>query len=173
MLNLLVDFFTVVSDLEIISSESQIFQRSFDRCPRKSQREHISCGNQKSGSAMELDNYRGITLTSNVYKVFSKILEECIMSHLEETPTAFPLARFFKEVSIDARENLNENISVVETKFSSNLATLFLTLSLKLSTKRWSRVLSVEGKRLLKCGMFIENVPLRKIKVAVSGVSSR
>jgi hypothetical protein len=32
----------------------------------------------KSGSAMDLDNYRGITLTSNVYKVFSKILEECI-----------------------------------------------------------------------------------------------
>jgi hypothetical protein len=33
---------------------------------------------------VDLDNYRGITLTSNVYKVFSKILEECIMSHLEE-----------------------------------------------------------------------------------------
>ena len=38
----------------------------------------------KSGAAMDLDNYRGITLTSNVYKVSSKILEECIMSHLEE-----------------------------------------------------------------------------------------
>ena len=33
---------------------------------------------------MDLDNYRGITLTSNVHNVFSKILEECIMSHLEE-----------------------------------------------------------------------------------------
>jgi hypothetical protein len=32
MLNSLVDLFTI----------SQIFQRSFDRCPRKSQREHIS-----------------------------------------------------------------------------------------------------------------------------------
>jgi hypothetical protein len=50
------------------------------------------------------------------------------------SPTAFPFARFFKEVSIDVRENLNENISVVGTKFSSNLATFFLTLSLKLST---------------------------------------
>jgi hypothetical protein len=80
---------------------------------------------------MDLDNYRGITLTSNVYKVFSKILEECIMSHLEEKNI---LGEFFKEVSIDVRENLNENISVVGTKFSSNLATFFLTLSLKLST---------------------------------------
>jgi hypothetical protein len=44
---------------------------------------------------------------------------------IPSSPTAFPLARFFKEVSIDVRENLNENISVVGTKFSSNLATLF------------------------------------------------
>jgi hypothetical protein len=43
---------------------------------------------------------------------------------IPSSPTAFPLARFFKEVSIDARENLNENISIVGTKFSSNLATL-------------------------------------------------
>jgi hypothetical protein len=29
---------------------------------------------------------------------------------IPSSPTAFPLARFFKEVSIDDRENLNENI---------------------------------------------------------------
>ena len=69
MLNSLVDLFTVVSDLEIIPSEWK---------------NGIIKPLHKSGSAMDLDNYRGITLTSNVYKVFSKILEECIMSHLEE-----------------------------------------------------------------------------------------
>ena len=66
MLNSLVDLFTVVSDLEIIPSEWK---------------NGIIKPLHKSGSAMDLDNYRGITLTSNVYKVFSKILEECIMSH--------------------------------------------------------------------------------------------
>ena len=30
----------------------------------------------KSGSIIELDNYRGITLSSNVYKVFSKGLKK-------------------------------------------------------------------------------------------------
>jgi hypothetical protein len=32
-----------------------------------------------------LDNYRGITLSSNVYKVFSKVIEEKIVSYLEAT----------------------------------------------------------------------------------------
>ena len=68
MLNSLVDLFMIVSDLEIIPSEWK---------------NGIIKPLHKSGSAMDLDNYRGITLTSNVYKVFSKILEECIMSHLE------------------------------------------------------------------------------------------
>jgi hypothetical protein len=49
---------------------------------------------------------------------------------------------------------------------------LFL-LNLIVNARRWSRVLSVERKRLLKCGIFIENVPLRKTKIGVSGVSSR
>jgi hypothetical protein len=31
-----------------------------------------------------LDNYRGITLSSNVYKVFSKVIEEKIVSYLED-----------------------------------------------------------------------------------------
>ena len=61
MLNSLVDLFTVVSDLEIIPSEWK---------------NGIIKPLHKSGSAMDLDDYRGITLTSNVHKVFSKILEE-------------------------------------------------------------------------------------------------
>lgn len=38
----------------------------------------------KSNSGNELNNYRGITLTSNVYKVFAKLLEREIMKFLEE-----------------------------------------------------------------------------------------
>jgi hypothetical protein len=37
----------------------------------------------KSGSIYDLDNNRGITLTSNVNKVFSKILETLILDFLE------------------------------------------------------------------------------------------
>ena len=37
----------------------------------------------KSGSIYDLDNYRGSTLTSNVNKVFSKILETLILDFLE------------------------------------------------------------------------------------------
>jgi hypothetical protein len=29
----------------------------------------------------DLDNYRGITLTSNVYKIHSKVLEEAVMTY--------------------------------------------------------------------------------------------
>jgi hypothetical protein len=36
----------------------------------------------KSGSIYDLNNYRGITLTSNVNKVFSKILETLILDFL-------------------------------------------------------------------------------------------
>jgi hypothetical protein len=32
----------------------------------------------------DVDNYRGITLTSNVYKIYSKILEEAVMIFLED-----------------------------------------------------------------------------------------
>jgi hypothetical protein len=32
----------------------------------------------------DIDNYRGITLNSNVYKVYSKVLEENIMTFLED-----------------------------------------------------------------------------------------
>lgn len=39
--------------------------------------------NGKSGSVYDLDNYRGITLSSNVYKLFSKTLETHIVGYLE------------------------------------------------------------------------------------------
>jgi len=32
----------------------------------------------------DLDNYRGITLTPNVYKIYSKVLEEAVMTYLED-----------------------------------------------------------------------------------------
>jgi len=32
----------------------------------------------------DIDNYRGITLNSNVYKVYSNVLEEKIMAFLED-----------------------------------------------------------------------------------------
>ena len=38
----------------------------------------------KSGTVFDIDNYRGIALTSNVYKVYSKVLEEIVMNYLEE-----------------------------------------------------------------------------------------
>ena len=38
----------------------------------------------KSRSLHDIDNYRGITLTSNVHKVYSKVLEENIMAFLED-----------------------------------------------------------------------------------------
>lgn len=31
-----------------------------------------------------LDNYRGITLTSNVYKVYDKIIEQSVVSYMED-----------------------------------------------------------------------------------------
>ena len=38
----------------------------------------------KSGSVHDIDIYRGITLISIVYKVYSKVLEENIMAYLED-----------------------------------------------------------------------------------------
>jgi inhibitor of KinA sporulation pathway (predicted exonuclease) len=69
MLSSLVDLFTAISDFEQIPSDWQtgIFKSI-----------------HKSGSLFELDNYRGITLSSNVYKVFSKVIEEKIVSYLED-----------------------------------------------------------------------------------------
>jgi hypothetical protein len=38
----------------------------------------------KGGSMYDLDNNRGITLTSNVYKVYAKIIEQSVMSYMED-----------------------------------------------------------------------------------------
>ena len=38
----------------------------------------------KGGSMYNLDNNRGITLTSNVYKVYAKIIEQSVMSYMED-----------------------------------------------------------------------------------------
>jgi hypothetical protein len=52
----------------------------------------------KGGSMYNLDNNRGITLTSNVYKVYAKIIEQSVMNFMEDRhsfgisliPQAFP-----------------------------------------------------------------------------------
>jgi hypothetical protein len=36
-------------------------------------------------SIYDLNNYRGITLTSNVYKIYASIMENTIMAFLEDT----------------------------------------------------------------------------------------
>jgi hypothetical protein len=83
----------------------------------------------KSGSIYDLDNNRGITLTSNVNKVFSKILEILILDFLEsnnifgETQGAFrkdrriedqifslSILRLFKAFVIDSFVKTIENI---------------------------------------------------------------
>jgi hypothetical protein len=69
MLSSLVDLFTAISDFEQIPSD---WQNGIIKPI------HIS------GSLFELDNYRGIPLSSNVYKVFSKVMEEKIVSYLED-----------------------------------------------------------------------------------------
>lgn len=69
MVRSLSDLFTVVSDLECI--------------PREWQKGLIK-PIHKSGSKSDLDNYRGVTLSSNVYKTFSKSLEAVITSHIEK-----------------------------------------------------------------------------------------
>ena len=38
----------------------------------------------KSASIYDLNNYRGITLTSNVYKIYGSIMENTIMTFLED-----------------------------------------------------------------------------------------
>ena len=69
MLSSLVDLFTAISDFEQIPSA---WQNGIIKPI------HIS------GSLFELDNYRGITLSSNVYKIFSKEMEKKIVSYLED-----------------------------------------------------------------------------------------
>ena len=63
LLNPLLDIFTKITDLE--KSPKGIIK-------------HI----HKGGSMYDLDNYRGITLTSNVYKVYAKIIEQSVLSYM-------------------------------------------------------------------------------------------
>ena len=69
LVNSLVDLFTVISDLETIPDEWG---------------KGIIKSLHKSGTDFYIDNYKVITLTSNVYKVYSKVLEEIVMNYLEE-----------------------------------------------------------------------------------------
>jgi hypothetical protein len=69
LVNSLVDLFTIISDLETIPEEWG---------------KGIIKPLHKSGTVFDIDNYRGIALTSNVYKVYSKVLEEIVMNYLEE-----------------------------------------------------------------------------------------
>jgi len=65
----LADLFIVVTDLEAIPLDWQ---------------KGIIVPIHYSGSVHDIDIYRGITLTSNVYKVYSKVLEKNIMAFLED-----------------------------------------------------------------------------------------
>ena len=68
MIRSLVDMFTAISDIEVIPDDwhSGIIRPL-----------------HKSGSLYDIDNYRGITLSSNVYKIFSKTIESTAVNHLE------------------------------------------------------------------------------------------
>ena len=61
--------FTIITDLEAVPDDWQ---------------NGIIKPLPKAGSVYDIDNYRGITLTSNVHRVYSKILEESVMTYLKE-----------------------------------------------------------------------------------------
>ena len=69
---------TMVQTLSILFT----FISDFEQVPEEWQRGIIK-PIHKSGSLYDLDNYRGITLTSNVYKLFSKTLESIVVNYLE------------------------------------------------------------------------------------------
>ena len=70
MVKSLTDLFVAVNDLETI--------------PHDWQKGIIVPLYKSAGSVYDLNNYRGITLTSNVYKIYAKILEDTIMDFLED-----------------------------------------------------------------------------------------
>ena len=53
---------------------------------------------RKSGPVNNIDNYRGITLTSNVYKLYTKIIENVIMNYIEENSVLHENQGAFKKV---------------------------------------------------------------------------
>ena len=69
LLNSLLDLFTKITDLEKIPEDWH---------------KGIIKPIHKGGSMYDLDNNRGITLTSNVYKVYAKIIEQSVMSYMED-----------------------------------------------------------------------------------------
>ena len=64
----MLDLFTKITDLEKLPEDSH---------------KGIIKPFHKEGSMYDLDNYRGITLTSNVCKVYAKIIEQFAMSYME------------------------------------------------------------------------------------------
>jgi hypothetical protein len=68
LLNSLLDLFTKITDLN----------------PRRLQHKGSIKPIHKGGSMYDLDYYRDITLTSNVYKVYAKIIEQSAMSYMED-----------------------------------------------------------------------------------------
>ena len=62
-----IDLFTLISNLETVVPDE------WEICIIKPL--------HKSGSMYDLDNYRGITLTSNVYKIYWKVLDEAVMTY--------------------------------------------------------------------------------------------
>jgi hypothetical protein len=67
MASSLTERFTAISDIELIPDDWQT---------------EIVKPLHKSGSVYDLDNHRGITLSSNVYKLFTKTLEISVLDHL-------------------------------------------------------------------------------------------
>ena len=68
MINSLVRLFVVITDIEMVPRDWQ---------------EGIIKPILKGGSCFDLDNYRGITLTSNVYKLFCKVIEDNLIDYIE------------------------------------------------------------------------------------------
>ena len=69
MIHALTNLFIYISDTETIPEEW---------------RNGIIKPIHKAGSINNIDNYRGITLSSNVYKLYTKIIENVIMTYIEE-----------------------------------------------------------------------------------------
>ena len=72
MINSLVKLFVVITDMEMVPQDWQ---------------EGIIKPILKGGSCFDLDNYRGITLTSNVYKLYCKVIEDNLITYIENTNT--------------------------------------------------------------------------------------
>jgi hypothetical protein len=71
-----------------------------------------------------LDNYRGITLSSNVYKVFSKVIEKKIVSFLEDSNILGESQGAFRK-----NRRLEDHIFTLQKKKEKNTYLAFLDLS--------------------------------------------